>query len=181
MADRISLQEVLRALAGVAAPGGGNIVSREFVKDLEVGDQSVSFTLQMPGPPQEHIAEQARRAVAALGIPNVRVQLAAGATPAASPHAKLIPGVASTIAVASGKGGVGKSTVAVNLAVALNREGARVGLMDTDVYGPSVPHLMGSRTAPEVIEGKIAPPVEHGIRIMSMAYFLPADEAVIWR
>jgi ATP-binding protein involved in chromosome partitioning len=93
----------------------------------------------------------------------------------------LIPGVKTTIAIASGKGGVGKSTVAANLAVALERTGATVGLMDTDVYGPSVPILMGGHTEPHVVEGKMEPPVEFGIKIMSMAYFLPKDEAVIWR
>jgi ATP-binding protein involved in chromosome partitioning len=86
-----------------------------------------------------------------------------------------------TIAVASGKGGVGKSTVAANLAVALQRQGAKVGLMDTDVYGPSVPMLMGGSDPPHVVEGKIEPPVEHGVKIVSMAYFLPKDEAIIWR
>jgi ATP-binding protein involved in chromosome partitioning len=85
------------------------------------------------------------------------------------------------VAVASGKGGVGKSTVAANLAVALSLTGAKVGLMDTDVYGPSVPILMGGHVAPHVVEGKLEPPVEYGIKIISMAYFLPKDEAVIWR
>jgi len=93
----------------------------------------------------------------------------------------LIPDVKNTVAVASGKGGVGKSTVAANLAIALSRSGAQVGLMDTDVYGPSVPMLMGGNTAPQVVEGKIEPPVEYGVKIISMAYFLPKDEAVIWR
>ncbi len=93
----------------------------------------------------------------------------------------LIPHVKTTVAVASGKGGVGKSTVAANLAIALAGSGAQVGLMDTDVYGPSVPILMGGTTTPQVVEGKIDPPVEHGIKIISMAYFLPKNEAVIWR
>jgi len=93
----------------------------------------------------------------------------------------LIPQVKNTVAVASGKGGVGKSTVAANLAVALKLRGAKVGLMDTDVYGPSVPTLLGGSQEPHVVEGKIEPPVEHGIKIISMAYFLPKDEAVIWR
>lgn len=93
----------------------------------------------------------------------------------------LIPHVKYTVAVASGKGGVGKSTVAANLAIALSRTGAQVGLMDTDVYGPSVPMLMGGNTAPQVVEGKIDPPVEYGVKIISMAYFLPKNEAVIWR
>jgi ATP-binding protein involved in chromosome partitioning len=106
-----------------------------------------------------------------------------GSAAQASPGkpAKLAPGVKTTIAVASGKGGVGKSTVAANLAVALRRAGHRVGLMDTDVYGPSVPTLVGGRTEPAVVEGKIEPPVEHGVKIISMGYFLPKDDAVIWR
>jgi ATP-binding protein involved in chromosome partitioning len=89
--------------------------------------------------------------------------------------------VKSTVAVASGKGGVGKSTVAANLAIALQRTGARVGLMDTDVYGPSVPALMGGDEAPHVVGGKIEPPVAYGVKLISMAYFLPKDEAIIWR
>ncbi len=93
----------------------------------------------------------------------------------------LIPQVKTTVAVASGKGGVGKSTVAANLAVALSRAGSQVGLMDTDVYGPSAPILMGGKDSPQVVEGKIDPPVEYGIKIISMAYFLPKNEAVIWR
>ncbi|MBI4166629.1 MAG: Mrp/NBP35 family ATP-binding protein [Acidobacteria bacterium] len=93
----------------------------------------------------------------------------------------LIPHVKSTVAVASGKGGVGKSTVAANLAIALSSTGAQVGLMDTDVYGPSVPMLMGGNNVPHVVEGKLEPPVEYGVKIISMAYFLPKDEAVIWR
>jgi ATP-binding protein involved in chromosome partitioning len=101
--------------------------------------------------------------------------------PAAAQQPKLAPGVKTTIAVASGKGGVGKSTVAANLAVALKRSGHRVGLMDTDVYGPSVPTLVGGRTEPAVVEGKIQPPIEHGVKIISMGYFLPKDDAVIWR
>lgn len=184
MAERIHPQDVLRALSGVKEESGRDIVSLGRVADLEVGDQSVRFTLQLPGGSNSAtnpIVEKARNAVKALGVADVQVHLAAVPGPAPKPQAVLIPGVKSTIAVASGKGGVGKSTVAVNLAVALHREGAEVGLMDTDVYGPSVPHLMGSRKGPEVAGDKIVPPVEYGIRIISMAYFLPPDEAVIWR
>jgi len=93
-----------------------------------------------------------------------------------------LPEVRNTIAVASGKGGVGKSTVSANLAVALMRKGARVGLMDADVYGPSVPKLMGVLGAHQQTEdGKMIPPEQHGIKIMSMGFFLPKGEAVIWR
>ncbi len=93
-----------------------------------------------------------------------------------------LPEVRNTIAVASGKGGVGKSTVSANLAVALMREGARVGLMDADVYGPSIPKLMGVVDAQQQTEsGKMIPPERYGIKIMSMGFFLPKGEAVIWR
>jgi ATP-binding protein involved in chromosome partitioning len=93
-----------------------------------------------------------------------------------------LPGVRNTIAVASGKGGVGKSTVAANLAVALRRAGARVGLLDADVYGPSIPTLMGAEGPLTHTGGdKVLPLEVHGVRIMSMGFFLPKEEAVIWR
>jgi ATP-binding protein involved in chromosome partitioning len=127
------------------------------------------------------LAADARQAVQALGIADVQIRLSSQVTTSWARKNDLIPDVRNTIAVASGKGGVGKSTVAANLAVALMRSGAKVGLMDTDVYGPSVPALMGGNERPQVVGGKIEPPVEHGIKLISMAYFLPKDEAVIWR
>jgi len=97
-------------------------------------------------------------------------------------ESKLLTGVGHTVAVASGKGGVGKSTVAANLAVALEQGGATVGLMDADVYGPCIPKLMGVPDAPQHTEnGKVIPPIRHGVKIMSMGFFLPKKEAVIWR
>lgn len=184
MSSGISPQDVVNALRAVKDPGlGRDIVTLGLVKQLEVGDNRVSFALQLAapaGPARDQLVAQARAAVAALGVADVEVRLAAPA-PARAPGRTLIPQVKHTIAVASGKGGVGKSTVAANLAVALNRTGAKVGLMDTDVYGPSVPILMGGSEAPFVAEGKIEPPVVYGVKIMSMAFFLPKDEAVIWR
>ncbi len=182
---RVSLQDVLKALSGVRDLNlERDIVSLGMVKDLEVGDNRVSFALQAPNPSNptnEQLIRAARETVQSLGVSNVEVRVAA--RPAAAPTSRpsLIPQVKSTVAVASGKGGVGKSTVAANLAVALERAGAKVGLMDTDVYGPSVPMLMGGSDQPRVVEGKIEPPVEYGVKIISMAYFLPKDEAVIWR
>jgi ATP-binding protein involved in chromosome partitioning len=192
MSKDIHPKEVLDALRGVADPvSHRDIVSLGLIADLEVGFERVTFTLQLPpalGSAQSQIAASAKKAVEALGVPNVQIRIvrqpgaAAGASPGAGrPGSNLIPNVKSTIAVASGKGGVGKSTVAANLAVALHLQGSKVGLMDTDVYGPSVPLLMGSKTMPAVVEGKIEPPVENGIKLISMAYFLPKDEAVIWR
>ncbi len=184
MSSSISPQDVLNALRSVKDPDlGRDIVTLGFIKELEVGDSRVSFALQLTTPAcpvRDQLVAQARAAVLALGVRDVEVRLMAQA-PAQSTGRTLIPQVKYTIAVASGKGGVGKSTVAANLAVALNRTGAKVGLMDTDVYGPSVPILMGGDDAPYVLEGKIEPPVEYGVKIMSMAFFLPKDEAVIWR
>ena len=93
----------------------------------------------------------------------------------------LIPGVKHVIAVSSGKGGVGKSTVAVNLAVALHQLGGRVGLMDADVYGPNIPMMMGVTQPPEQQDGKIKPAESHGVKLISMGFFVPEDTAVVWR
>ena len=182
---KISPQDVLNALKAVEDPDlHRDIVSLGFIKDLEVGDSRVSFTIQLTTPAcpvKDQLAAAARQAVAALGVADVQVRMTSQVMTPMSGKNQLIPQVKNTVAVASGKGGVGKSTVAANLAVALMRTGAKVGLMDTDVYGPSVPMLMGGSTAPHVVEGKIEPPVEYGIKIISMAYFLPKNEAVIWR
>ena len=186
MNKRVSPQEVLHALKQVEDPAlRRDIVSLGYVKDIEVGYERVTVVIQLKtpsSPGQSELAQNVRKAVEALGVPDVEVEIA---TPAAAPaprgQSHLIPQVKNTIAVASGKGGVGKSTVAANLAVALHHQGAKVGLMDTDVYGPSIPSLMGAKQEPRVVEGKLEPPVEWGIKLISMAYFLPNDDAVIWR
>lgn len=185
MNKAVSTQEVLKALSTVLDPDlQRDIVSLGFVKDLAVEDHRVSFAIELTTPAcpvKDQMAAQARRAVEALGVRDVEVRLTSRVTSARGPAPELIPEVKNTIAVASGKGGVGKSTVAANLAVALHRAGAKVGLMDTDVYGPSVPTLMGGASQPTVVEGKLEPPVEHGVKLISMGYFLPKEEAVIWR
>jgi ATP-binding protein involved in chromosome partitioning len=194
MEMHIHPQDVLNGLRKVQDLGSQrDIVSLGYVKDIEVtGEGRVSFALQLPNPTNpasQQLIQAAHDAVRALGVANVQIQLKASASTAgpmgltgtAGAPTRLIPGVKRTIAVASGKGGVGKSTVAANLAIALMRAGNQVGLMDTDVYGPSVPILMGGSNEPHVVEGKIEPPVEYGVKIISMAYFLPKDEAVIWR
>jgi len=185
MSQRVTPQDVVRALSAVTdVSSGRDIVSTNQVRDIEVGDRYVSFTLVLANPSNpanQQLVRTAKEVVEGLGAGEVRVRLAAQPGPAAGSGVSLIPRVKHTIAVASGKGGVGKSTVAANLAVALERLGNKVGLMDTDVYGPSVPMLMGGREEPRVVEGKIEPPTEYGIKIISMAYFLPKDEAVIWR
>ena len=185
MRSRITTEEILKALSAVQDPDlDRDIVSLGFVKDLEVSNHLVSFTLQLGSPAcpvKEQMVETAKQAVKALGVSDVHVKLTFQVSSGRGPKSSLIPDVKNTIAVASGKGGVGKSTVAANLAVALQRAGAKVGLMDTDVYGPSVPVLMGGSEQPKVVEGKIEPPVAYGVKMISMAYFLPKEEAVIWR
>ncbi|HEX5411732.1 MAG TPA: Mrp/NBP35 family ATP-binding protein [Terriglobia bacterium] len=186
MSNRVTPQQVLEALKGVEdAAQHRDIVSLGYVKNVEVASDRTVIVIEMKtaGSPKANsqLAAAIRKAVEAIGAPKVEVEIA---TPSAAPpktQTNLIPRVKATIAVASGKGGVGKSTVAANLAVALNRLGAKVGLMDTDVYGPSVPSLMGGKQEPHVVEGKLEPPVEWGIKIISMGYFLPHDEAIIWR
>ena len=185
MSNKISPQDVLRALSAIQDPDlRRDIVSLGFVKDLEVGDNRVSFAIELTTPAcpiKDQLAASAKQAVQSLGVADVQVRLTSQVTTPRAGKNNLIPQVKNTVAVASGKGGVGKSTVAANLAVALMRTGAKVGLMDADVYGPSVPALMGGSEQPRVVEGKIEPPVEYGIKIISMAYFLPEGEAVIWR
>ena len=98
-----------------------------------------------------------------------------------SARPNIIPGVKYVVAISSGKGGVGKSTVAVNLAVALGLTGAKVGLLDADIYGPNIPMMMGVEKTPEQQDGKITPAESHGIKIISMGFFVPEDTAVVWR
>ena len=182
----ISEREVLEALKAVEDPDlHRDIVALGFVKELAINEDHVAFTIELTTPAcpaRDQMAAQAREAVSALpGITNVEVRMTAQVTSGAADKSPLIPHVKNTIAVASGKGGVGKSTVAANLAVALARAGAAVGLMDTDVYGPSVPILMGAEKTPSVSGDRLIPPVQYGVKLISMAYFLPKDDAVIWR
>jgi ATP-binding protein involved in chromosome partitioning len=182
MTNKISPQGVLNELRAVKDPiAQKDIVSLGIVRDVQVSDHSITVILQSSSPARDEIVSAVRQVVQVLGVPEVKVQLIPPSPQAQHGQPNLIPKVKNTIAVASGKGGVGKSTVAANLAVAMLGAGAKVGLMDTDVYGPSVPMLMGGDTPPRVVEGKIEPPVEYGIKIISMAYFLPKEEAVIWR
>lgn len=104
-----------------------------------------------------------------------------GQTAAGQGKEDLIPNVEHVIAVSSGKGGVGKSTIAVNLAVALARSGAKVGLMDADIYGPNIPMMIGVPKPPEQQDGKIKPAESHGVKVMSMGFFVPEETAVVWR
>jgi ATP-binding protein involved in chromosome partitioning len=115
------------------------------------------------------------------GVQSAAVVLTAHAKPAAPAVESLLPGVKKIIAVASGKGGVGKSTVAVNLAVALAQTGLAVGLLDADIYGPSVPHMLGETASPVVKGGRISPIAAWGLKVMSIGFLVPAEKALVWR
>lgn len=178
---------ILKALSSIEDPDlHKDIVSLGFVKNLAIDGGAVSFSIELTTPAcpvKARFKAEAEQAVLQVpGVTSVDVKMTSRVT--STPQAqreKLIPKVRNTIAVASGKGGVGKSTVAANLAVVLAGMGARVGLMDADVYGPSIPRLMGGSELPQVTDHHIVPAVAHGVKMMSMGYFLPKDEAVIWR
>jgi ATP-binding protein involved in chromosome partitioning len=182
-------QEILEQLKRINYPGlSRDIVAFGFVKDVEVGGQGVTITLAPTTDNQQAIGEIRQRvatAVQAMGVEMVEIVIEPPAPKAplaaARPKAK-VGNVKRVLAVASGKGGVGKSTVAVNLALSLRRLGRQVGLLDADVYGPSVPVMLGLSERPRADEEKRIEPIErHGLRAISMGLFVEAAKPIIWR
>ncbi|MGA9117249.1 MAG: iron-sulfur cluster carrier protein ApbC [Bacteroidota bacterium] len=164
-----------------------DIVSLGFVKDISVKGADVAFTIELTTPAcpvRDQMKEASIRVVrdALEGVGNVDVKMTSRVRAHESgPRQDMLPGVKNTVAVASGKGGVGKSTVAVNLAVALAREGASVGLVDADIYGPSIPLMMGIKGRPMVEGGKLVPLEKWGVKVMSIGFLVDPRQAVIWR
>ena len=186
--ENVEPAAVLEALRVVQDPDlGRDIVSLNFVKDLRVEGGKVSFVVELTTPAcpvKEQMHDQAVAAVSALAwVTGVTVDMTANVRAVASPEAgrALLPGVKNIIAVGAGKGGVGKSTVAVNLAVALSRYGGRVGIIDADVYGPNIPIMLGVRTQLETDGKKIMPAEKHGIPVVSMGFMTQDDTPIIWR
>lgn len=198
----VDREMVMQVLAGVAHPGGGDLVSRDLIRALTVEGGQVRFVIEAATPDDARAlgaaqAEAEARLKALPGVAGVQVVMTAHgpAAKAAPPSLKIgqhptpqqggpqrISGIDRIIAIASGKGGVGKSTVASNLAVALARQGRRVGLLDADIYGPSQPKMMGVSKRPASPDGKIIEPlVAHGVTMMSIGLMLKEDEAVVWR
>lgn len=183
----MNTNDILDALKRVKDPElDRDLVSLGMIKDVKVDGGAVSFTVVLTTPAcpmRSQIKEAARQAVAALpGVESVDVKLDSKIVP--HPDARtgeLLPGVKNVIAVASGKGGVGKSTISVNLAAALTLDGAKVGLLDADIYGPSLPRLMGINERPRANGKKMFPVDQHGVKLMSLGFMLPEDAAVIWR
>ncbi|HEU4595019.1 MAG TPA: Mrp/NBP35 family ATP-binding protein [Pyrinomonadaceae bacterium] len=185
---QVTEADVYGALSQIVDPDlHKDIVRLGFIKDLKIegGDVSFRIVLTTPAcPVREQMETQARELVSALpGVASVAVTMDAEVPKGRGLGEKLsVEGVRNIIAVSSGKGGVGKSTVAVNLAVSLARDGARVGLMDADVYGPNVPLMLGVADArPQVRGNKLVPLEAHGLRLMSMAVLKPGDEPLIVR
>ena len=181
-------QTVLDALKSVIDPNTGkDFVSSKAIKNLSVSDGDVSFDVELGYPAKSQIPGFRKELIAAVksvpGVVNASVNLNVKIVAhAVQRGVALLPGVKNVVAVASGKGGVGKSTTAVNLALALAAEGARVGLLDADIYGPSIPMMMGIDGKPESSDGQTMEPMEnYGVQVMSIGFLVPADEAMIWR
>ena len=187
MSDKLTNENILAALGGVKDPEiGRDLVSLGMVKNVTIDGSDIDLTVELTTPAcplKATIESDISDALMPLGASVVRVDWASNVKRSfGGPAADLIPGVRNTIAVASGKGGVGKSTVAVNLAVSLARDGAKVGLLDADITGPNVPLMMGTQGAHVTGNGgRPNPVISHGVQMMSIQYFLQADAPVIWR
>jgi len=181
-------QTVLNALRSVLDPNTGkDFVSAKALKNLQLSGSDVSFDVELGYPAKSQIPALRKALIAAAksvaGVDNVSVNVTVKiASHSVQRGVQLLPQVKNIIAVASGKGGVGKSTTAVNLALALSAEGASVGLLDADIYGPSLPMMMGIEGRPESVDGKNMEPMEnYGLQVMSIGFLVAQDEAMIWR
>jgi ATP-binding protein involved in chromosome partitioning len=192
--SEVTQARVLEALKLVPGPEGGDIVSRGLVSGVFIASGKVFFSVTVPSERAKELEPlrlAAENAVAA--IPGVVSAVAALTAEKKAGHAAApqrpsghvrqgVPGVGSIIAVASGKGGVGKSTTAVNLALALKANGLSVGILDADVYGPSMPRLLGLKGRPQTVDGKVLKPMEaYGVKAMSMGFLVDEDTPMIWR
>ncbi len=181
---------ILDALRPIVDPDfHKSIVDLGFVKNIQIDGGNVSFAIELTTPAcpvKAEFEKAARERVVALdGVENVAVTMTSNTRgrdlSSGAPQSEILPGVRNTIAVASGKGGVGKSTTAVNLALALREAGAAVGVMDADVYGPSLPLLTGVTGRPRTVNQRILPHEGYGLKLMSIGFLVNKDSPVIWR
>ena len=184
----VEQQALLQALQTVLDPNTGeDFVTTKALKNLQVQDNDVSFDVELGYPAKSQFPALRKTLIAAAkgvaGVENVSVNVSSRITAhAVQRGVQLLPNVKNIIAVASGKGGVGKSTTAVNLALALAAEGASVGILDADIYGPSQPMMMGIEGRPESADGQTMEPLEnYGVQVISIGFLIDRDEAMIWR
>jgi len=187
MTENLSREAVLRALSQVQEPElHKDLVTLNMIRDLQIDDGNVSFSVVLTTPAcplRGRIEKEARQAVLAVpGVRSVKVTMDASVPSDGRQRGLLRLPVRNAVAVASGKGGVGKSTVAVNIAVALAQSGAKVGLLDADIYGPNLPTMMGVKhLPPQNDSGKLPPAVAHGVELMSIGFLVKPGQPLIWR
>ncbi len=184
----VTEQVLMDALRTVVDPNTGrDFVTTRSIRNVTLGDGDVAFDVELGYPCKSQIPDFRKALIAAArtvpGVDNVSVNVGMKIVAhAVQRGVQLMPNVKNIVAVASGKGGVGKSTTAVNLALALAAEGAAVGILDADIYGPSVPMMLGISGKPESEDGKTMEPMEnYGVQVMSIGFLVAQDEAMIWR
>ena len=185
--QEVTEAQVLNALKAVNDPDlNRDIVTLGFVKNIKICGQEVAFDVELTTPAcpvKELLKKQAEDVVKALpDVRTVNVNMTAQTRGRSVGPSDILKGVKNVVAIASGKGGVGKSTATVNLALSLAATGAKVGILDADIYGPSIPGMLGTTEKPRATpEGKAIPPVAYGIKIMSVGMLVAEDDATIWR
>lgn len=183
----MNVDDVKKVLSKVNDPElKRDLISLNMARDIKIEGDKVSFTvvLTTPACPLKNVIEEdCKKALFEIGFKpeNIRINITSEVRRHGAQGKEALPGVKQIIAVSSGKGGVGKTTVAVNIACALTQTGAKVGLLDADITGPNVPLMMGDEEPPEVKDGKITPKEKYGIKYISMGVLVPPDRPVVWR
>jgi ATP-binding protein involved in chromosome partitioning len=186
MTPKLSPESILAALSKVQEPElHKDLVTLNMIRDLEIKGGTVNFTIVLTTPAcplKDSIEKEARQAALSVpGVKTVNIKMDASVPNDGRNRGLLNLPIRNAIAIASGKGGVGKSTVAVNLAVALAQSGTRVGLMDADVYGPNIPTMMGVKAIPGTKDNKLIPAEAYGVKLMSMGFLVKPGQPLIWR